>query len=288
MDVREQTLEIKTEDGRTLAGLLVQPEKPVVSVLISPAVAMPKERYLAFARAGAALGASVLMYDYRAQAGSALPDLRKDLAGFSEWGRQDLTAAIGHLDRLHPNLEMVSVGHSVGGWLLGLTRSHGRFARHTFLCVGWGYWGFKPLTFQAKEMFFWHLYGPLCLKLYGYIPKGGPWKGEALNPKLFEEWKRWCHLPQCEVSTLAGGADQPHFFDQITAPIRSFAYRDDPIANARSVPLLLSVYAKAKHETVWASPGDFGLRQIGHEGLFSRKSTKAWEPIWSWVLPGAS
>jgi predicted alpha/beta hydrolase len=288
MDVSEQKIDIKTQDGRVLAGLLVKPEKPSVSVLVSPAVAIPKERYLAFAREGAARGAAVLLYDYRSQAGSALPDLTKDLACFSDWGRRDMTAAIRHLDGLHPALEMVSVGHSAGGWILGLADNHSRFSRHTFLCVGWGYWKLKPLGFRSLEMFFWHIYGPLCLKLYGHIPKGGAWKGEPLNPKLFAEWKRWCHMPTCEASVLAGGANQPHFYEEITAPIRSFAYRDDPIANERSVPLLLSLFSKAKHETVWASPEDFGLRKIGHEGFLSRKAAKTWEPIWNWVLPTAA
>ncbi|MCA9706070.1 MAG: hypothetical protein KDK70_09505 [Myxococcales bacterium] len=284
MEPKEQEITIETKDGRTLSGLLVEPEEPRISVIVSPAVAIPKERYLNFAKAGAARGAAVLLYDYRAQGASVQGDIRKDLAGFGEWGRLDMPAAIRRLDQLHPKLEMVGVHHSVGGWIMGLADNHDRLSRNAFVCVGWGYWKLKPLPFRYVEMFFWHLYGPSCVRLFGHIPQGGLWKGEPINPQLFAQWKAWCHSPECSPAVLAGGADQPHHYDEVTAKIRSFGYRDDPIANEKTVPMVLSVYPKAECEEAWAAPSDFGLAKIGHEGLFSRKAAKAWAPVWDWLL----
>jgi predicted alpha/beta hydrolase len=285
MDIREQKIELKARDGRVLSGLLIEPERPRISVVVSPAVAIRKEHYLRFAREGAARGAAVLLYDYRSQGASTGPDIRSDLADFSDWGRLDLPAAIDHLDRLHPDLEMTAIGHSVGGWIAGLADNHQRISRHAFICVGWGHWKLKHRWYIPLELTFWHLHGPLCIKLFGHVPRGGPWQGEPLNPKLFAEWKAWCHTPGCDASFMAGGPGQPHFFDRVTAPIRSFAYHDDPIANERSVPMLLEVYSNAEHETVWASPKDFGLKKIGHQGLFSGKAARAWAPVWDWAAP---
>lgn len=288
MDIREQKIDIETKDGRTLSGLLVQPEQPRFCVLVSSAVGIPKERYLNFAKEGAARGAAVLMFDYRAQGASLKGDIRKDLAAFSEWGRLDMSAAIRHLDQLHPKLEMVGVHHSVGGWILGLAENQDRLSRHAFVCVGWGYHKLKPLGFRTAEMFFWYIYGPSCLGLFGHIPKGGLWKGEPLNPRLFKEWKAWCHTPECTPAVLAGGPDEPHYYDKVTAPIRSFGYSDDPIANKKTVPLVLKVFPNAERDTVWATPSDFGLAKIGHEGLFSRKAAKGWTPVWDWLTPAES
>jgi predicted alpha/beta hydrolase len=285
MDIREEKLEITARDGRVLSAVLVAPERPTSSVLISPAVAIRKEPYLRFAREAAGRGAAVLVYDYRGQGGSVGPDIRADHVSFAQWGRLDMAAAIDHLDRLYPDLEMTAIGHSVGAWLVGLAENQHRIHRHAFICAGWGYWKLKPIWYKPVEMTFWYLHGPLCIKLFGHIPRGGPWQGEPLNASLFNEWKAWCHTPTCEASFMAGGPDQPHFYDQVTAPIRSFAYRDDPIANERSVPMLLAVYPNAKQETVWAGPKDFGLQKIGHQSLFSGRNAKAWEPVLDWAIP---
>jgi predicted alpha/beta hydrolase len=285
MEFQEKAIEIETKDGRTLAGSLVAPEDPKLSVLISSAVAIPKERYLNFAKELAARGAAVLVYDYRAQAASVKGDIRKDLAGLTDWGRWDMDAAVRKLDQLYPSLEMAAVHHSVGGWVLGLCESQARIARHAFICAGWGYIKLKPLPFRAVEMFFWYVYGPLCIKRHGHIPKGGLWKGEAINPKFFAEWKAWCHTPAPTPEFIAGGPGQPQFFADVKAPIRSFAYSDDPIANPRTVPMILSLYPNADTKEVWATPKDHGLDKIGHEGLFSRKARPAWTPVLDWIAP---
>jgi predicted alpha/beta hydrolase len=288
LQVRRRKIDIERKDGRKLSAFVVEPERQRLCVLISPGVGIPKENYFLFAREGAKRGAAVLLFDYRGQGASALPDVHKDLADFTDWGRLDLVAAIDTLGAHYPNLEMVYVGHSAGGWIAGLAENHGRTSRYCFVCAGWGYWRLKPLWFKPLELFFWHAYGPLCMGLYGYIPQGGLWRGEALNPKLFHQWKVWCHSPRCEASILAGGPGQMHYFDQIAAPIRSLAYRDDPIANERTVPMLLAVYANAEHEVSWAAPEDFGLPKIGHKGLFSRRAAIAWGPIWDWIVPASS
>ena len=280
MTVQEQKIQVTTKDNRVLSALLIEPESPSLAVLMSPGVAIPKERYLNFAKAGAARGAAVLIYDYRGQAASVQGDIRTDRTGFSEWGRFDMTAAIAELDRRFPQLKMVAMGHSAGGWIVGLAENYDRIAKHIFLCVGWAYHKLKPLPFRWIESFFWHVYGPACLGVYGHIPKGGLWRGEAINPQLFAEWKAWCHVPQCTFELLAGGADKSHGYDRISAPIDSFAYRDDPIANERTVPIFLNMFPRSNHNTIWASPADFGLDRLGHDGVFSRKAAEAWKPVW--------
>ncbi len=285
MEIREQNIEIATEDGRKLSGLLLAPESPRLTVLLSPGVAIRKERYLRFAREGAVRGAAVLLYDYRAQGGSIGPELRDDPSTITDWGRHDMPAAIAHLDRLHPELEMAAIGHSAGAWIVGLAHNHARISRHAFLCAGWAYWRLKPLEFRALELFFWYVYGPACLRLFGKVPKGGPWQGEPLSPALFHAWKAWCHSPTCDPALLAGGAGQPEHYREVKAPIRGFAYSDDPIANPRTVPLFMAVYPSAQQQTIWATPEEFGLAKIGHEGLFSRRSAKAWAPVWDYIAP---
>jgi predicted alpha/beta hydrolase len=285
MEIHQKPIEIIAKDGRKLSGWLVAPEEVRLSVLISSAVAIPKERYVNFAIELAGRGAAVLVYDYRAQAASVRGDIRKDLATPTDWGRLDMDAAIRQLDHLYPELPMAAVEHSVGAWVLGLCEHQHRISRHAFVCAGWGYVKLKPLPFRLLEQFFWHVYGPLCIKLRGHIPKGGLWKGEAINPKFFAEWKAWCHTPMCTPELLAGGKSKPQFFAKVRAPIRSFAYDDDPITNRRTVPRILALYPESDTQAIWAAPKDHGLERVGHEGLFSRKARQAWEPVFDWIAP---
>jgi hypothetical protein len=184
------------------------------------------------------------VYDYRSQAASVRGDIRTDLVGLADWGRLDMEAAVRTLDRLYPEVEMAAVEHSVGGWVRGLCESQARIARHAFICAGWGYIKLKPFPFRAVEMFFWHIYGPLCIKQHGHIPKGGLWKGEAINPKFFAEWKAWCHTASPTPELIAGGRQQP----------QSYAEVKTPIANPRMVPMILSLYPNAEGPEVWPPP----------------------------------
>ena len=63
MTIQEEKVQVATRDGRALSALLVKPEGPSLTVLMSPGVVIPKERYLTFAKAGAERGAAVLIYD---------------------------------------------------------------------------------------------------------------------------------------------------------------------------------------------------------------------------------
>lgn len=282
--MREHSIEIQASDGRKLSGLIVEPKRPRQALLVSPATGVKKEYYLRLAREGAALGVAVLLYDYRGQGKSAGADVKKDLVDFQDWGRLDLPAAIACLHSLYPELEMSAVGHSAGAWIVGLAHNQARISRHAFVCAGWCYWRLKPSWFSAFELSLWHVYGPACVALLGYVPRGGPWRGEPLNPRLFETWKKWCHSSRCDASVLAGGEGEGHFFDRVTAPIRSFGYSDDPIANERSIPQLLSCYPNAKSDVVVKRPEDFSLARIGHDGVFRSRAVRARAPIWEWLL----
>lgn len=284
-ELREEPLDIIAADGRRLSGLLVTPSSPRRSILVSSAVAIPKERYLPFARDAAARGAAVLVYDYRSQGHSVQGDISEDLASLVDWGHLDMDAAIRALDQRYPDIEMTAVEHSIAAWILGLCQAQHRIDRHAFVCAGWGYWKLKPPTFRCVEMFFWHVYGPLQIRRHGHVPKGGLWKGEALNRRFFADWKQRCHSAECSPDIIAGGSALPHHFAAVRAPIRSFAYSDDPIANPRTVPMILSLYPAAQREAVWATPADHGLASIGHEGLFSRRAARAWTPVLDWIAP---
>ncbi len=272
-----EELEIEARDGRRLAAVLIRPQHPSRAVLFSPGTAVRKEQYIHFARYGAERGAAVLLYDYRSQGASTARSVKNDRADFLDWGQLDFPAALDMLHRSFPDLPLTTMGHSAGGLILGLADNHVLAERHIFLAACWPYWKDKPLKFSSQELFLWLAYGPVCNKLFGYIPKGGLWKGESVNPKLFSTWKRWCMSP----SPVEFAQEQ---YRQVTSPIRAFCFNDDPIATRSNVSKLLDAFEQAPHDQVWLNPQDFGLTKLGHQGIFSRRSRNAWAPIWDWAL----
>lgn len=274
--IYEERIWIKARDNRPLSAVLIRPATPSRVVVFSPGTAVSKEAYVNFARSGAARGFAVLLYDYRSQGASLTGAAKDETSDFLDWGKLDLTGAIETAYRLFPRIPIATMGHSAGGQILGLADNQARCDRHVFIAVCWPYWRDKSLSFVPAELLFWYGYGPACIKLFGHLPKGGLWRGESLNPKLFRMWKRWCTSP--EPSDLQG-----YDYEAVKSPIAAFGFVDDPIATKRNTPKMLRMFANAPCEEVWLDPARFGLRHLGHQGVFSRAAKAVWTTIWDGV-----
>lgn len=280
MTVREKSLTVTAADGFELAATAFLPEVPKASVLLSSGTGFPKEYYARLARAGAERGFAVLTYDYRGIAGSVPASGLKGFgADMLDWGRLDMTAAGEAAMALVPGKPFFTLGHSVGGHLVGFSPIGLNAAGHAFLNVGSGYWGKSAWHYRPMALFFWLVYGPACLALKGYIPGGGAWGGTALPRHVYTLWRQWCFKPGYFGEVLDDLA--PHYFDQIQAPIQSWGVMDDPIANPRTTPDILKLYSSAPKQEIWLRPADHGLRNIGHQGLMRRRSAAIWPQIYA-------
>ncbi len=286
--VRETPVRFTAADGYELAGLWVVPDGPApdaprAAVLISSGTGFPKEYYRRFATYGAQQGAACFLYDYRGIGESAPADLAAMEMDYTDWGRWDLPAAIATLRAAYPDAPTAHIGHSVGGHFLGFASNQDELHRHAFVCVGSGYWAKHFWASRPMELLFWWSYGPAYLAWKGYIPGGGLWGGTALPRGVFTTWRRWCTQPRYFLDELEGRL-KPHHFSAVRAPIRSFIYADDPIATSETARDLIAVYPNAPAEIVVRRAEEYGLRRIGHAGLFRRTNAPAWEEIWRWAL----
>jgi predicted alpha/beta hydrolase len=83
------------------------------------------------------------------------------------------------------HLPLFTLGHSVGGQLIGCMDNHGRARAHVMLASSTGYWRRQRVQFRYLALIFWKVYGPLMLRRRGYIPRGVVWTGESLPPGVF-------------------------------------------------------------------------------------------------------
>ncbi len=289
-DVEARDIVVKARDGRALAASVFCGPAPRAGLLISSATGYPRRFYRSFALEAAARGYCALTYDCRGIGGSA-PDEECDLAlldmDYTDWGRLDTPGAIDALAErarqaglAQPRL--LHVGHSVGGHFLGFADNQELLSAHAFVCVGSGFWRKHAFPAPLREAFFWYVYGPRQIARHGYVPAGGLWGGAALPRGVFETWRRWCLQPRYFLDELETRL-RPHHFDAVRAPIRSFIYADDPIANLATARDMLKVYPNAPSEIVQARPADLGVKAIGHDGPFRRANEPARAPIFDWL-----
>ena len=275
--VRE--LPIMTPDGYRLAGRLFEGASPRMAVMVSSGTAYPQGFYDRLARYMAAQGATVLTFDYRGIAASSSGNLKGSPIEYTDWAK-DQAAALDALKAEAPGLPVFHVGHSVGGSFIGFMPNHADITRHAFVSVGSGYWPHHLRHYNPMELFFWFGFGPAHILRHGYIKQGKLWTGTDLPPRVFATWRRWCMKPNYYLGELHSGKLGPHQFDQVTAPIHSWLFSDDPIATAKSAPVLMSVYTKAPQTSTTRTPADYGRKSIGHDGAFR----KGMEPLWAEIL----
>ncbi|MFN4092734.1 MAG: serine aminopeptidase domain-containing protein [Brevundimonas sp.] len=284
-DITSRDLTGPAADGYPLSMRVIHGPNPTVAVLVSSGTGMPKGFYDRFARHLAGRGAVVLTYDFRGIAGSRPEDLAAMQMDYPDWGRLDMPAALNALAGAAPGLPIVHVGHSVGGHFLGFMGNQDRISRHAFAAVGSGYWGWHHRSYNPLELFFWFGFGPWDLMRRGYIKGGGLWAGTDLPRGVWETWRRWCLKPAYFTDELKDRL-RPHHFEAVTAPIRSWIFTDDPIANPRTGPVILGVYPNAPSEMVVRQPGDYGVARIGHEGAFRRGLEPLWDEMFDWLTAG--
>jgi predicted alpha/beta hydrolase len=278
-----QPVTLRASDGRALGGLLLEALSPRGALCINSATGFKREFYLKFAAYCALRGYQALVYDYRGIGVSALAPLAADPARMSEWGRLDMPAALAFLALRYPQLPIVTLGHSVGGQLIGCMPNEARARAHVMIATSTGYWRRQRAPARYLVLAFWKLYGPLMLRRHGYVPRGALWRGEPLPRGVFLQWRAWCLSPARFGSALDADMSDAEFA-AVRTPLLSWGFADDPFATLAAVEALLESYANAPIERRWTLPAAVGVRAIGHHGFFAeRHRDSLWCAALDWI-----
>lgn len=274
---------ITARDGRRLHGHLLSCEAARAALVVNCATGMLCGFYLKFARYANLRGYHVLLYDYRGMGASAQRPLADDPARMSDWGRLDMPAALGWLADRYPTLPAATLGHSVGGQLIGAMDNAARARAHVMIATSTGYWRRQRLPFRYQALIFWKLYGPLMLRHLGYVPRGIVWRGESLPRGVFLQWRRWCLSP-APYGPLLDPELAATRFEDVRGPLLVYGFSDDPIATPRAVAALLTSYRGMQVEERWIRPSQVGARHIGHHGFFyERHRETLWRAVLDWL-----
>jgi predicted alpha/beta hydrolase len=273
--IRIEDVRIPARDGYALAATTFEPPSPAATwVLVNSATAVRRAYYAKFARFLAAQGFAVVTYDYRGIGGSRPNRLRRFEARMRDWAQQDAAGVMDWIDVRHSG-RLVAVGHSFGGQALGLLPRAERLAGALIVGSQSGYWRHWPGWRAGAIVALWYAVIPGLSAACGYYPASVLRMGEDMPAGVAQEWARWGRRPGY-VTDADGGALRAGYA-RVAFPIRAYSFSDDTFAPPRAVAALLSFYAGASIERRALTPGDLGVKAVGHWGFFRERFR---EPLW--------
>lgn len=277
-----ERVEITCADGTVLAGHFVaaptgEASRPL-PVLVCPATGVRQQFYLRFAAWLAEHGHDVLVFDYRGVGLSLQGPLKACRATLAEWGQQDQVAALEWLLARTGQAQVLLVGHSAGGQMIGLLPNHDRIARAVGVAASTGWFkGMRP-GFRMQANLAFKAFIPLGIRLKGYAPCSRLGLGEDLPAAVATEWGQWCAAGGYATNAVKRQPDRD-FHAAVRTPVTVFHATDDDIATPATVADLMRTWPHADKQVVRVSPREHGLKAIGHINWFRSSHQALWPMI---------
>lgn len=283
-------------DGFALRGAVWRLEgagggRPVV--VINPATSVRSNYYGRFAAWLSERGFDVLSYDYRGIGESRPEKMTGFDAGWLDWGRLDFEGALQYAQETFPGQAIHVVGHSVGGFLVGMAASSHRVSRVFTMGAQYAYWRDYARDRRAELLLKWHVVMPALTALFGYFPgKRLGWL-EDTPRGVVRDWT--ARHPRFEDalrggdSSLSGAerADLVGRFAAVRADMLALSVSDDEFGTVAAIQRLLGYYRGSARTHLHLTPADIGQKDIGHFAFFhSRFQHTLWPIALEWLRHG--
>ncbi len=279
LDIQEQVL---TEDIRfpsgtaMLSGRLYLPvAAPDIVVVLNSATGVPQDYYQHFARwLAEEQRIACLTYDYRDFGKSLSGRLKDSRVTMSDWALIDIPAARAEMRRRFPSARQWTIGHSLGGMLEPLQSDVDQIDRMICVCSGLVTLSDHPWPYRGLAGIFWYGHAPFAVHVLGYLPGKAIGFGSDLPSKVYWQWRKWCTSPNSYLPEI-GQSLPAATWPRAGGPVDLFAISDDQMVPENAVWRLAELYGPDANRHV-LEPKDFGLKSIGHIGVFARKNKAVW------------
>lgn len=275
-------------DGRALRGThFPVPEEAARrgSVVIGCATAVTATYYHRYAAFLAANGFSAVTFDYRGIGESRDGRLRGQKMRWYQWGSLDIDTVLAWAMDHSGGLPVNFVGHSFGGFGVGLARHAAGLSRILTVGAQHAYW--RDLTPRHKVGHWTRaaLMLPLIAVL-GYFPAKRLRIMEDLPAGVALDWAR----SRRDFTTAATGSQRESLRAHqaaVTAPILALAPNDDAYATIPAMERAVAYTPNSASRVIHLLPTDYGQKSLGHFALFhSRYKDSFWEQSLTWLRDG--
>jgi len=288
---------ITTADQHCLNGFTLRHATPAAAirpiVIINPATSVRCRYYARFAAYLHSHGFDVITYDYRGIGESRTGSLRGMDAGWIDWGRLDFEAILQFAAREFPGQPIQVVGHSIGGFLIGLAESNHLITRVFTMGAQFAYWR-DYVSHKRLRMFLkWHVAMPALTALFGYFPGGRLGWMEDTPRGVVREWT--ARHPRFEDAYRNGKLKLPEAerlelverFARMRGPTLAVSMTDDEFGTIPAIRRLLDYFRNSPTTHLRIAPESIGVRDIGHFAFFhSRFEHSLWPIALHWLRDG--
>jgi predicted alpha/beta hydrolase len=263
-----QPLIIYAQDGYPLAAhfYTAQTQSKPYPILIAPATGIAQGFYRNFAEYLTHLGYNVMSFDFRGIGGSLHGPLHENSASIVDWGHSLLTKTQAD--------QVILIGHSAGGQLLGIMPNFQRIAKLVTVAGSSGHIrGLKGRTQLLAPFMFYGIF-PLGNKITGYAPTKMIGMGENLPQQVGRDWAHFCRYAGYVIN--AQTRLQFNYHQDTVCPITAIFAKDDEIATPTNVNDLLRLYPNAPQTVLTLDPKSYQHHKIGHMLMFKKSHHNLW------------
>lgn len=282
-------LVIDAPDGQALGATLwmVSAARPPDRyVVINAGAGIPMRYYDRFAAWLADRGVPTLTYDYRGIGASAPRSLRGFRMSVEDWGSKDFAAVLDHLSRRFPGARPSVLGHSIGGFVTGLTPGGERIERIALVGTHTGYWRDYAPRVRLPMYVTWHLMMPLVARTLGYVPGRRFGLPADLPAGVARDWSRRRRPePWSDLRRPDGTLDRERIdaaiarFDAFRAETLVVSLADDPFATQEATARVAALFRHCTIREQRIDPQAAGLPRVGHFGFFRTRMRDTLWPI---------
>ncbi len=247
-------------------------------IVVAPGVGLTHRYYHLFAYFFCQRGYSVVTFDYRGVGNSAPRHLNGFEANMHQWAAQDINAVLLFAKQQYSQREIIYIGHSIGGEIIGLAPGSQYISRMVLVSSSLScakLWPLKDkLRINALKILV-----RTTNKIFGYFP------GKRLNvfgdlPNgVVTEWANWCDNPNGLFDDFPDNN-----YRKLTIPLLAYTFYDDWQCPPLAVKELLNHFANASITWKHLQPKDIGMKKVGHNDFFKVKMRSIlWVSLLQWL-----
>lgn len=276
--MRSNQVLIRTAKGYFISATMYGKRQTKSILVINSATGVKQHFYAKFAMFVAQQGIAVMTYDYHGIFQSLDRAIGKIESNAADWAKVDMEEILLYIKRKYPEAKITLMGHSIGGQMIGLSKTALSVDKIILVTAQNGYWGYWKGFGKLRMLFNWYILFPILTKVFGYMPSKKIMGMENLPRRVAEQWCRWCRHPHY---LFGDESIKNKYYDKITIPLTALSVSDDRFAPKRAIDWMTNQYTNATIKRIHWNPKDFDVKEIGHFGVFRSKFR---ETAWPLIL----